>query len=122
MEKIQEKQAVTNDHINDWYDIVEKTLTHLLKANENYKLGDIGVKLLIIDTIGSDAVLIDKTVRIKPHYWVKPIADFIAQTKEEAEKVRTTHQQIKNSLNQAEIEQWCGYGESDADLILGKDA
>lgn len=29
----------------------------------------------------------------------------MAQTKEEAEKVRTTHQQIKNSLNQAEIEQ-----------------
>ena len=51
---------------------MEKTLTHLLKANENYKLGDIGVKRLIIDAIGSDAVLIDKTVRIKPHYWVKP--------------------------------------------------
>ena len=65
LEKIQEKQAETNKRINDWYDIVEKTLTHLLKANENYKLGDIGVKRLIIDAIGSDAVLIDKTVRIK---------------------------------------------------------
>ena len=122
LKKMQEIQVEVNSRINDWYDIVEKTLTHLFRANENYKLGDIGTKRLIIDAIGSDAILIDKMVRIKPHSWVKPIADFATQTKRETRKVRTTHQQIKNSLNQAEIKQWCGYGESDADLILGKDA
>ena len=107
MRRIQEEQVEANASANSWYDIVEKTLTRLHKANDNYKLKDIGTKKLIINAIGSDAILQDKTISVTPHNWVKPIADFILETKEDAEKVRTRHQQRKNSLKQANYKEWC---------------
>ena len=37
------------------------------------------------------------------------------------EKVRTAPGQMKNASEEAVYTHWCGYGESDPNLILGKD-
>lgn len=115
---IQDQQAKTNQNANNWYDAVERTLTYLCNANARFKNGKLSTKRLILDAIGSNATLTDGKISIEPHYWVTPIAKYL---QEKREMVRTGEKQIKNSPNRAEIEQWCGYGESDPNLILGKD-
>lgn len=107
LETIQEKQKETNKRINDWYNIVEKTLTYLTNAKERYAASDVGTKRMILDAIGSKPTLTDKEISIEPHYWVEPIADFIKKSKEEAELVRNSNLQIKNSLKQAQNQKWC---------------
>lgn len=121
LKSIQDSQKETNRRINDWYNIVERTLTYLTNAKERYAASDVSTKRMILQAIGSNPALTEKVINIEPHYWVEPIADFIKKSKEEAEKVRNTNLQIKNSLKQAEIEQWCGWRESNSRLILGKD-
>ena len=102
---VQSQQAKTNQNVNDWYNVVERTLTYLCDANVRFKSGELPTKHLILEAIGSNAKLTDGEISIEPHYWVTPIADYL---QEKRRKVRTDAEQRKNSLNEAEIEQWCG--------------
>lgn len=108
LEEIQSQQAKTNQDVNNWYNIVERTLTYLCDANTRFKNGELPTKRLILESIGSNAKLTDGEVSIEPHYWVTPIAEYLQRRRE---KVRTGEQQRKNSPNQAEFDTWCGYGE-----------
>lgn len=118
LKNIQDQQAQTNQNANNWYDAVERTLTYLCDANTRFKNGELPTKHLILDAIGSNATLTDGKISIEPHYWVTPIATYLQEKQEE---VRTDTQQMKNASNEAKFQQWCGYGESDSNLILGKD-
>ncbi len=104
LKNVQDQQAQTNQKANSWYDAVERTLTYLCNANARFKNGKLSTKHLILDAIGSNATLTDGKISIRPHYWVTPIAAYLQEKQKE---VRTGEQQIKNSLKQAEIEQWC---------------
>lgn len=105
LEEIQSQQAKTNQDVNNWYNIVERTLTYLCDANTRFKNGELPTKRLILESIGSNAKLTDGEVSIESHYWVTPIAEYLQGRRE---KVRTGEQQRKNSPNQAEFDTWCG--------------
>lgn len=106
LKDVQEQQAKTNQDVNNWYNVVERVLVYLCNANVRFKNGELPVKHLILESIGSNAKLTDGDISIEPHYWVTPIADYL---QEKRRKVRTDAQRRKNSLNEAEIEQWCGW-------------
>lgn len=98
LRRVHEVQAEQVNKRDSWQNTVESTLRYLCNADYAFKDADKAARLMILNAIGSKPRLLDKKILIEPHYWVKPIADFVAKQTEETNLVRNSDLQIKNSL------------------------
>ena len=116
LKRIQESQAETNARTENWYHIVESTLTYLNDAYAKFVKGDTAAKRMIVHAIGQNACLTDGEIGIDTHYWVKPIEDFLSENTEELNNIRTGLQQWSEARFSTIKSQW--YTRQDSNLRL----
>ena len=104
------------------------TLTGLTSATEKFNNGTLEDKKQVLSALGSNGakrhpypILTDGRLSLEEYFWLQPIKKERKALIDELEKVRTAPQQMKNASEEAVYTHWCGYRESDPDLILGKD-
>ena len=97
------------------------TLTQLTSATEKFNNGTLEDKKQVLSALGSDPILTDGRLSLEGYIWLQPIKKDKQILIDKLEKVRTASQQMKNVSEETVYQHWCGYGESDSNLILGKD-
>ena len=102
-------------------EIAGTTLAGLTSATERFNNGTLEDKKQFLSALGSNPILTDGRLSLEEHFWLQPIKKDKQTLIDKLEKVRTSSGQIKNASEEAVYQHWCGYGESDPNLILGKD-
>lgn len=102
-------------------EIAGTTLAGLTSATERFNNGTLEDKKQFLSALGSNPILTDGRLSLEEYFWLQPIKKDKRTLIDKLEKVRTSSGQIKNASEEAVYQHWCGYGESDPNLILGKD-
>ena len=102
-------------------EIAGTTLTGLTSATGRFNNGALEDKKQVLSALGSNPILTDGRLSLEEHFWLQPIKKDKQTLIDKLEKVRTSSGQMKNASEEAVYQHWCGYGESDPNLILGKD-
>ena len=97
------------------------TLTQLTSATEKFNDGTLEDKKQVLSALGSNPILTEGRLSLEEYFWLQPIKKDKQILIDKLEKVRTASQQMKNVSEETVYQHWCGYGESDSNLILGKD-
>lgn len=107
LEELQEEQTQIAKRTENWYYMVESTLSVLVSARDKFSSGTLEDKRHILSLLGSDPILTEKKIGLKVHYWVKEIGDCKQALTEKPILVRTGQQQIKNASEKAKYQSWC---------------
>ena len=102
-------------------EIAGTTLTGLTSATGRFNNGTLEDKKQFLSALGSNPILTDGRLSLEEYFWLQPIKKDKQTLIDKLEKVRTSSGQMKNASEEAVYQHWCGYGESDPNLILGKD-
>ena len=102
-------------------EIAGTTLAGLTSATGRFNNGTLEDKKQFLSALGSNPILTDGRLSLEEYFWLQPIKKDKRTLIDKLEKVRTSSGQIKNASEEAVYQHWCGYRESDPDLILGKD-
>ena len=97
------------------------TLSGPTSATEKFNNGTLEDEKRVLSALGSNPILTDGRLSLEEYFWLQPIKKDKQILIDKLEKVRTSSGQIKNASEEAVYQHWCGYGESDPNLILGKD-
>ena len=104
------------------------TLAGLTSATGRFNNGTLEDKKQFLSALGSNGakrhpypILTDGRLSLEEYFWLQPLKKDKRTLIDKLEKVRTSSGQINNASEEAVYQHWCGYGESDPNLILGKD-
>jgi hypothetical protein len=122
LEKRQREQRKTASRVKNWYEIVGHTLKVLVNANENFITGELNDKTEILMAIGQNPILLNGKLIITPNEWMIPLRDNVKTLNIELAKVRTMPHKIQIASEEAILNSWCGWWESNPRLSLGKAA
>lgn len=120
LKTLQEDQADTAHRVKNWYEVATDTFKKLTYAGDKFKSGDVGNKKDILLAIGQNPIMIDGKLTITPNEWLIPVGRSAKGIREALEKVRTEPQQIQKASEEALSLNWCGWGESNSRLELGR--
>lgn len=100
------EQKATADRTKNWYEYVGKTLDTLTNAGKKFMTGDLTDKAEILLAIGTQPVLLDRTLKITPNKWLIPIKENAKNINSELEKVRTAPDKIRKASEDAQKLTW----------------
>lgn len=106
LKKRQREQAKTAKRVQNWYEIVGKTLELLKNANHNFVNGDVHDKQEILLAIGQNPVLLNKQLSITPNEWLTPVKNGLPALKAQIDEVRTKPDKIKNDPEGSLLNNW----------------
>jgi site-specific DNA recombinase len=116
----QVEQRKTANRVQNWYEIVGHTLETLTDAQEKFATGELNDKTEILMAIGQNVQLLDGTLMITPNEWMIPIRIGVKSLQTELAKARTMPDKIQKASEEAILNSWCGWGESNSRFQFGK--
>ncbi|HEX8762951.1 MAG TPA: hypothetical protein VF733_04320 [Candidatus Saccharimonadales bacterium] len=106
LKKAQEQQAKTAENVQNWYEIVGKTLETLTNANEKFAKGEISEKQQVLMAIGQNHVLYNGKLLITPNKWLIPVQTHAKTMREHLNLVRTMPDKIRDEYENALLKTW----------------
>ena len=101
------KDAVERN--KNWYEVIGKTLDTMRDPNERFKNASCsGEKRSVLEAIGYNRVLKDRTIGVTPYKWVEKIKNEARKIEIDLDKVITSSDRIKNSSKELLFPLWSG--------------
>jgi site-specific DNA recombinase len=120
LKHLHEEQADTAHRVKNWYEIATETFEKLTYASTKFTEGDVANKKDVLLAIGQNPVLMNGKLYITPNRWLLPVANSARGIRAELEKVRNLPLQMQKASEEAIRLKWCGWGESNPRLQLGR--
>lgn len=114
LKTIQSEQVKTADRVQNWYEVVGKTLETLTDVNEKFAKGELNDKKQILMAIGQNPILLNGKLEITPNEWLFPVKNEVVLMKAKLRKVRTMPYKIQKASEEAIKSEW--YTREDSNL------
>lgn len=106
LKELQTEQVKTADRVQNWYEVVGKTLETLTDVNEKFAKGELNDKKLILMAIGQNPILLDGKLEITPNEWLLPVKNEVTLMKAKLGKVRTMPHKMQKASEEAIKSEW----------------
>ena len=110
---------LTQDRVRNRYEIIGKTFELLNGVSTNFRNGDVELRKEMLNAIGYNHSLKDKTLSFTPYEWLEPMKNKLPEVKIELEKVITdeikspqSNEPTKKDFEKSLMSSWQGYVES----------